>query len=275
MIKQAMELLPTKLRGQVCERAEEIRLRLGKRVSVVLDGKEQAYSQETVTEEDILRVLEKATGASVHSAINSMREGYIMSGALRIGICGHAITQEGRVTGFSKYTSLAIRIPGEHAGICTAEARELLRRDFRGALIVSPPGGGKTTALRDIVRVLSNEGMRVSVADERGEISSGFELGAMTDTLFNIPKAEAAVMLLRAMTPEAIAFDEITKPEDACAVKEIAGCGVKLIATVHGGSVNELSRRENMRELLEAGIFDYAVLIYGTGSQRRYSLTQL
>lgn len=118
-----------------------------------------------------------------------------------------------------------------------------MKDGFCSTLILSPPGGGKTTLLRECVRRLSDQGLRISLMDERGEIAAvqnrtpQFDVGANTDIMTGGQKAACCMMLLRAMRPDVLAFDEISAPEDIEAIRIAAGCGVALLATAHAQSV--------------------------------------
>ena len=151
---------------------------------------------------------------------------------------------------------------------------------FENTLIIAPPGLGKTTLLRDIVRRLSDKGTRLSVVDERGEIAAavsgvcGFDVGKCTDVLTGCPKAEGILMMLRAMNPQIIAVDEITAPEDIAALDTCRSCGVGLLATVHGHNAADTVSRPIMRQLLTSGIFPVTAAIMGNSRriviERRY-----
>ena len=138
---------------------------------------------------------------------------------------------------------------------------------------------GKTTLLRDLIRCLSTgvwiNPKRVGVADERGELGVGSLrafLGPRVDVLAYCPKAAALRMLLRGMSPQVLAADEITDPQDIRAMEQAAGCGVTLLATAHGGSLEDLRRRPLYRELLDAGIFQAFVFLTRQGGKRHYQV---
>lgn len=152
-------------------------------------------------------------------------------------------------------------------------------RELPSTLLLSPPGVGKTTLLRDLIRCLSTgvwiNPKRVGVADERGELGVGSLrafLGPRVDVLAYCPKAAALMLLLRGMSPQVLAADEITDPQDIRAMEQAAGCGVTLLATAHGGSLEDLRRRPLYRELLEAGIFQAFVFLTRQGGKRHYQV---
>ncbi len=275
----ARELLPEHLRTGLenIKEAEELHLRCGRPLTVSCVGSEYSVDSPPVTAEDISRVLEKATGASVHSAISTMRYGFIPYRGLRIGICGRANTKDGQLVGFFHYRSIDIRIPGAFAGDLSGVAERICGKEFKNMLIVSPPGIGKTTALREIVRLVSDRGYTTAVADERDEIFPGeeYDAGAHTDVLTGIGKAEAVMMLLRTMGPRVIAFDEISRAEDIKAVKDVFGCGVGILATAHGKDREDMKKRAEYRELLETDVFRTVLEISADRKQRHYTLTEI
>ncbi len=281
----ALQLLPPRFLDrqgrESCARAEELRLRVGQPPMLLVRGKEFPFSDEMLSEEDLRRILEKATGASLHSVAPAMAKGYISYRGLRIGLCGAAVIQSGKVTGFRGCSSMAVRIPRECRGICDEVLQKLEGKRPVNLLILSPPGGGKTTALRELVRCLSLRGARVGLIDERCEIAAcegsraQFDLGPHCDVLSGVPKAAGAMMLLRGMNPEIIAMDEITQAADLDAIREIVGCGVRLLATAHAASREDLRRRPLYRVLLDEHIFDCCVVIDVRAGERQLLLEEL
>jgi stage III sporulation protein AA len=145
-------------------------------------------------------------------------------------------------------------------------------KSIHHTLIISPPRCGKTTLLRDLIRQLSNggkscPGMNVGVVDERSELGACYQgspqndLGCRTDVLDCCPKKEGMMMLVRSMSPEIIAVDEIGSGEDMQALEYVMNCGVKILATIHGNSIEEIRRKPVMGRLVEEKVFGRYVLL--------------
>ncbi|MBQ2057186.1 MAG: stage III sporulation protein AB [Oscillospiraceae bacterium] len=284
---RAALLLPHNLRERARElkreeraSCEEFRLRLGYPASVVMPEGERSMGGDPVTKRELGFVLEAATGASVHSASSRLAEGFVTAkGGFRVGLCGAVGLSGGEPGGFTSVSSAAIRISREHKGACVPIIDSVYSGgEVRSTLIISPPGGGKTTLLRDLVRYISDAagGPRVGLCDERSEIAAFFDgeptmdVGRRTDVLDGCPKARAVSMLLRSMNPGVIAIDEITAEEDAEAMTRAAHCGVKLIATAHAASRTELAERPIYRALLASGVFEELIIIRKLGGRRSY-----
>ncbi|MDR0952518.1 MAG: stage III sporulation protein AB [Oscillospiraceae bacterium] len=287
---RAVRLLPPGLRakaaGQTDELlrgAEELRLRVGQAPTAVFEGREQVLdSAHCVTPEELALTLELATRSSAHTYADSIRMGYVTApSGVRLGLCGTAVTEGESISGLRRLSSICIRIPHQVSGCAETVFPRISRGGFASTLIVSPPGGGKTTLLREIVRKLSEGGRRVSLIDSRNEVAGVFEgracfdVGSRTDVLSGAPKAQGIYLVLRAMSPEVIAFDELTAPEDVKACEEAANCGVGLLATAHAAGLEDLRSRPLYEKLLERRIFKYAVVISSLGSQREYRTVEL
>lgn len=293
--RQAAQVLPLSLRGAALALpedkqggAEELRLRVGRPMTAVSPQGELSLGTNPVTGRDLEQLLELASRASVHTVADQLRRGYLtVEGGHRVGLCGTPVLREGQVHGLGRLSSAAIRVARQVTGAAAPVERDLLGPDetLCSTLILAPPGAGKTTLLRDLIRLASDGvGMvpqRVAVADERGEVAAlwngvpQLDVGERTDVLEGCPKAQALMMLLRAMNPQVLAADEITAPEDVAALISAAGCGVKLLATAHGRDREDLSRRPLYRELMEAKVFERLLLIYTEHGRRSYQVEVL
>ena len=293
---QAAALLPRRLReplegldGAIQADAEEVRLRAGWAMTVLLpDGERNVPgAEEALLPGDLSLVLEVATHASAHTALSRVCQGFFtLEGGHRMGLCGSTVVENGEVRNLRQLSSLALRVARQRRGVC-APVLPALRQGggLHSTLILSPPGGGKTTLLRDLIRACSSgEGgapLRMAVADERGEVAALWEgipqldVGPCTDVLEGCPKAEGLMMLLRGMNPQVLCADEITAPADLAALETAANCGVSLLATAHGSSLDDLRRRPLYRDLLARGIFRRLVTISGRGTAREYAVTDL
>ena len=277
-MRQTLSALPGSARA--C--AEELRLRSGRRPSLLLAEGESPFGDRAVQPRDLDTVLENATRASAHTALECVAAGFVtVRGGCRVGLCGETVVREGGVRSIRRLSSLSIRIPRQHRGCAGEIYARMLELGLPDTLIISPPGAGKTTLLRELVRLASEGGRRVSLIDERAEIagvwdgSPLFDIGPCTDVMTGAPKPEAAAMLIRAMSPQILAMDEITTPADVEAARLATGCGVKLLATAHAGSARELAAWPVYRKLLEDGVFSAAVVIERRGGSRHYRLEEL
>lgn len=268
--------------------AEELRLRVGQPMTVLFPDGERPVEAcpEKIRTEDVSLVMEIATQASAHTVLDRIRNGFVtVQGGHRIGICGSAVIRDGTVSNFRAISSLAVRIARAVPGAAAGVLPKLTEGGLHSTLILSPPGRGKTTLLRDLIRMISSgEGMdprRVGVADERGELCAMYrgipqmEVGPRTDVIDGCSKEEGLLMLLRGMNPQVLAADEITAPGDIAALETAANCGVTLLATAHGTGIGDLEARPLYRRLLSLRIFQKTVLIHTESGVRRFEVLPL
>lgn len=288
----AAAILPSRLRRiameqpeEVKEHAEEFRLRAGRCMSVLLPAGEQSL-EIIVTVEELETLCDIAAEFSRYASIETLRQGFL---PVRGGFPGGAVRRgghEGR-TGHKSQADILCgdRISREQKGIGAAVVPRLFRGEhFASTLLLSPPGGGKTTLLRVGAADVPGEQVppqRIALIDERDEIAVMYrgqpqmDVGPRTDILNGCPKAAAIPMVLRAMNPQIIALDEITVQEDLQAIAQAAGCGVGLLATIHAGSVEELQAKPLYRALLEGRVFRQAVLIRRGSAGWAYAVENL
>lgn len=257
--QELLSILPAHLAGEADRLGrgtlQELRLRLGQQPELVLNDKTVRLSCK-VTQEDLSFCVNTASGYSPWASA-TLAQGYLTApGGHRIGLCGEAVGTDAGFHALKNIRSLCIRVAGDHPGIAAR------LRDVGGSiLVIGRPGSGKTTLLRDLIRELSQK-EHVAVVDQRAELfPSCFDPGPRTDILTGCAKERAVDMLLRTMSPDTIAMDEITRPEDCRALSDAAWCGVRLIATAHAADEAQLHRRKVYRPLLEAGIFDTLVIL--------------
>lgn len=258
---------------------EEIRLRAGQPLQVCFSYGERliyaAGGKAAVTAEDCAETLRRICENSFYAWAEELRHGFLtLPGGCRVGVTGRAVLEDQKIARITDVTGLCIRIgrscPGAAAGVIP------LLRDaggkLRSTLIVSAPNAGKTTMLRELIRCASGgeEGLvpsRVCVVDSRYEIAGSvrgvpqFDLGPRTDVLSGSGKAEGMRILLAAMSPEILAADELSAQEDLAAVTEAAGCGVRVLASVHSGSAGMLRRRASLDLLLRSQLFERFVVL--------------
>lgn len=287
------ELLPGPLRELVerlpegeRERIEEVRLRLGRPLSVVLPEEERFLRGTAVDRGVLTLVLEKASQCSVHTVLEQIRNGFVaVRGGHRLGLCGTGVVENGTLVNLRAVSSLSLRQAREVKGIAAALVSTLFEEgQFQNTLILAPPGQGKTTLLRDLIRVVSGgEGcspLRVGLADERGEVAAVWEgrpildVGPRTDIMDNCPKSIGLITLLRGMNPQVLAVDEITREEDAEALAQAVGCGAALLATAHGRELADLERRNVYQRLMREELFTRFILIRGVGDRREYTVVK-
>ena len=288
--EQAAAVLPPELRQQALalpaqerERAEELRLRCGWPMAAVFPEGEILLGGRKIVTQDLELLLEIASRASVHAVLSQLREGYLtIEGGHRLGLCGTAVLENGQMRNLRSLSSVSIRIARQHPGAALPLLSGLMEGGrLCSTLIAAPPGMGKTTLLRDLVRCISDgDGtppLRVGLADERGEVAALYggvpqlRVGQRTDVIEGCPKAQGAMLLLRAMNPQVLAMDEITAPEDVGALLTAVGCGAVLLATAHGEG-DELTRRPLYRTMLEERIFQRVVSIQRTEQGRSYTV---
>ena len=264
-------------------KVQEIRLRVNRPVTVIGTGGSRYFTLGgTLTDlpcgelliaqkSDLAETLQRACDYSVYARQRELREGFLtLRGGHRLGVCGTAVQQEGEVVNVRDLSSLNLRVAREHRG-CAGKILSDVCQTRGGLLLCGAPCSGKTTLLRDLARLLSLQGLNVSLIDERGELAATCSGEPQNDVGFcdvfdGYPKAEAMMQALRCMSPQLIICDEIGGEDDAAAIEQCVGSGVRLIATAHAGSQAELFGRKNLKSILSSGAF--STLVFLTGRSR-------
>lgn len=229
--------------------------------------------------EGIAKTLELVCNHSPYAYENELSCGYItIRGGHRVGIAGRSIREGEKIKTLRNISAINLRISHQLLGCADSVISHIFSGDHpMHTLIISPPGCGKTTILRDIVRQISNgipaiaKGRSVSVVDERSEIAGCYQgipqndVGPRTDVLDACPKAEGMLMLLRSMSPKVIAVDEIGRMDDAIAIEEVTNAGVAVVCTIHGKNLEEVRHKPTMRQLIEQRIFKRFIVLENLG----------
>ncbi|WMM26926.1 stage III sporulation protein AA [Tissierella sp. MB52-C2] len=268
-------------------RTEEIRMRNGRPLSISSGGKDFFVAINgsltsipsnavIVNQKHIIDTFQIISNYSVYAYTEEIKNGYItIRGGHRVGIGGKIVYGLNGVENIKNISSLNIRIGREVLGVSDNVLPYITKdsNNFYNTLIISPPQCGKTTLLRDIVRNLSNgvvgnsKGFKVSLVDERSELAGMYngiaqkDVGIRTDILDGCLKSDGIIMAIRALSPDIIAVDEIGGKKDVEAIHEALRAGIKLMATVHGGTLEEVRNKSSMRELFRENIFERFIIL--------------
>ena len=228
----------------------EIRLRAGAPLQMICRGREffpdeggrasRAGGGVYMTERDLRETMEYIGNYSLYAYEDEIRQGYLtIQGGHRVGIAGKTVMEDGKIKGISHISCINLRIAHSVEGCADPVMPYLWEKgEFCHTLIVSAPRCGKTTLLRDVIRQISDgdsrhKGLTVGVVDERSEIAGACRgvaqnrLGIRTDVLDGCPKAEGMMMLIRSMSPDVVAVDEIGTAEDLHALESVLNCGCR------------------------------------------------
>ncbi len=302
--EELLKILARSLRGMMeqapfsFEGLQEIKLRAGRPFLCQYQGREYGFSEEgrlvetdknvsgrwpdgetlaglrRVSTREVRETLEYAGNYSLYAYEEELRQGFLtIQGGHRIGLAGRAVLEEGKIRTLKQVSFLNIRLAHQVKG-CAAKLLPCLYQGGRvqNTLIISPPGFGKTTLLRDMIRLISNgagghAGITVGVADERSELAACYQgvpqndVGERTDVLDACPKAQGLFMLIRSMAPEVVAADEIGSDEDVLALRQAAYCGCSILATAHGASLEEIREKPSLETVFQEGLFERYVLL--------------
>lgn len=239
------------------------------------DGTDQEARSPVLADQALIReILGIFSRHSLYAFEDEIRQGFLtIEGGHRVGIAGKAVAGENGLRTIKDISSLNIRLAHEKPG-CGDPVLPWLYENgqLRNTLILSPPGAGKTTLLRDVVRQVSNgnqygPGLQTAVVDERSELGACFkgvpqcDLGMRTDVMDGCPKGQGMVLMIRSMAPGVVAVDEIGDREDLEALKYVMKCGCRILATVHGGSPEDLKKKPVLAEMVREEMFSRYVVL--------------
>ena len=265
----------------VGETIQEIRLRADTPVTVSLPQGERYLSRGGLTSlpqgdgfvcsrEQVEVCFLSFCDGSVYAHQWELQQGYIaVAGGIRVGVAGTAVMRDDGVNAVQQVTALCVRLPRRVAG-CAAWLTPLV---WEGAypvntLLVGPPSCGKTTLLRDLAAQLATGGRRVTVVDERGELSAQDTLRGC-DVLRGYPKAVGIRQAVRCLAPDVILLDELGDAAEMQAVSDCAHAGVAVVATLHGRSPQQMARQPFVEELLRRRIFTRWIFLQGRDAPGR------
>lgn len=279
--EQILQVLPREVR-MVMERErlqyeylQEIRLRAEKPLILIYKGKELLLREKLcISREQLKETLEHITNYSLYAYEQEMKQGFVtIEGGHRVGVSGQVVVEAGRVKNIKYISSINIRLSHEVLGCADPVFFSIVKENqFMNTLIISPPGCGKTTLLRDTIRQISDgnayvRGTTVGVVDERSEIGGCYRgipqnhIGCRTDILDCCPKAEGMLMLIRSMSPQVIAVDEIGTQEDIRAIEYALHCGCRMLATIHGQSFDDVAEKPGLTKLINEKVFRRYVVL--------------
>ena len=290
-IDQNLKEILINIDKNIAKNIEEIRLRLGKPLMIYsnginyyIDKKGQLYSTPInleksylVTPENIYKTFQIVSNYSVYSIQEELKQGFItIKGGHRIGLVGRGVYNGDKLENIKNISSINIRIAREVIGSSNHIVKYVIKNSHSiyNTLIISPPKCGKTTILRDLIRNISNginsynfEGLKVGVVDERSELAGTYngqpqnDLGYRTDILDGCYKHDGIMILLRAMSPDVIATDELGHPNDIKAIYEAMKGGVQIISTVHGANLDDVKNKPNIKDIVEEKVFKRIVVL--------------
>ncbi len=279
-MEEILRLFPADFKQIIAEKVgdrwgklEEIRCRLYLPIELIYEDTVEWIRDMPPNNQTGMYLVNQLSEFSLYRMENELREGYItIEGGHRVGIAGKVNTRGGAVKAIKNITFFNIRIAKQHLGIAESVMPHLFQRNYLNTLIIGPPQSGKTTLIRDMVRIISTgwkmqKPRKVAVIDERSEIGAAIngipqhDLGLRTDVMDACPKAEGMMMMIRSMSPEVLVVDEIGEKEDFDALLQAIYSGVTIFCSIHGQSLADLQEHPLSSTLFNKGIFSRYIVL--------------
>ncbi len=266
---------------------EEIRIRLGKPLMINCGRSDYMLSPKgripgsikdayIVSKDDCERTIQLLSNYSVYSLEEELKCGYItLQGGHRVGIAGKGIIEGGKIKALKNISGFNIRIARQVIGAADSVMKYIMKKDdIYNTIIISPPQCGKTTLLRDMIRQISSgnekagiKGLKVSLVDERSEVAGCYlgipqnDVGIRTDILDACPKSAGLIMMIRSMSPQVLATDEIGSIDDIKAIYEAMNAGIRMVTTIHGDGIDDVLKRPYIDDVIKNRIFERIIIL--------------